>query len=111
MFQAIARQKARQEEEIAAKKHAGKYTASWAELNNPTGKPVTEEDIADALLKRVQWAERFAQTLGPSIDARMVASQALGVDLSDNTRQQIERGSSGVQALTLWLASPEFQRR
>ena len=65
----------------------------------------------DALLKRVQWAERFAQTLGQSVDARMVASQTLGIDLSDNTRQQIERGSSGAQALTLWLASPEFQRR
>lgn len=40
-------------EEIAGKKHAGKYTASWAEMNNPTGKEVTVEDIADAILKRV----------------------------------------------------------
>ncbi len=84
-----------------------------ARAPSPQGWPDRTEDwlSPDALLKRVQWAERFAQTLGQSVDARMVASQALGIDLSDNTRQQIERGSSGVQALTLWLASPEFQRR
>ena len=84
-----------------------------ARAPSPQGWPDRAEDwlSPDALLKRVQWAERFAQTLGQSVDARMVASQALGIDLSDNTRQQIERGSSGVQALTLWLASPEFQRR
>ena len=84
-----------------------------ARAPSPQGWPDRTEDwlSPDALLKRVQWAERFAQTQGRVVDARAVSSQALGADLSDNTRQQIERAASGVQALTLWLASPEFQRR
>ena len=84
-----------------------------ARAPSPQGWPDRSEDwlSPDALAKRVAWAERFAQTQGRSIDARAVSSQALGADLSDNTRQQIERAASGVQALTLWLASPEFQRR
>ena len=84
-----------------------------ARAPSPQGWPDRSEDwlSPDALTKRVAWAERFAQTQGRSIDARAVSSQALGADLSDNTRQQIERAASGVQALTLWLASPEFQRR
>ena len=57
------------------------------------------------------WAERFAQTQGRVVDARSVSSQALGADLSDNTRQKIERAASGVQALTWWFANPEFRRR
>ncbi|MBP6852950.1 MAG: DUF1800 domain-containing protein [Rhodoferax sp.] len=84
-----------------------------ARAPSPQGWPDRTEDwlSPDALLKRVQWAERFAQTQGRVVDARAVSSQALGADLSDNTRQQIERAASGVQALTLWFASPEFQRR
>ena len=84
-----------------------------ARAPSPQGWPDRTEDwlSPDALLKRVQWAERFARVAGRNIDARSIASQALGADLSDNTRQQIERAASGEQALALWLASPEFQRR
>lgn len=39
--------------EVAAKKDAGRYTASWEELQNPTGKQLTAEDIANALVNRV----------------------------------------------------------
>lgn len=39
--------------EIAADKGAGKYTASWDKLENPDGKPVTAEHIADALVNRL----------------------------------------------------------
>jgi len=84
-----------------------------ARAPSPQGWPDRTEDwlSPDALLKRVQWAERFAQTQGRNVDARAMSRQAFGADLSDHTRQQIERASSGVQALTLWLVSPEFQRR
>jgi uncharacterized protein (DUF1800 family) len=84
-----------------------------ARAPSPQGWPDRTEDwlSPDALLKRVQWADRFSQIPGRTHDARVMARQALGADLSDNTRQQIERGSSGAQALALWLASPEFQRR
>lgn len=84
-----------------------------ARAPSPQGWPDRTDDwlSPDALLKRVQWAERFAQTQGRMVDARAVAGQAFGPDLSENTRQQIERSSTGVQALTLWLVSPEFQRR
>jgi len=84
-----------------------------ARAPSPQGWPDRTQDwlSPDALMKRLQWAERFAQTQGRAVDARAVASLAHGPDLSDNTRQQIERASSGVQALTLWLVSPEFQRR
>ena len=84
-----------------------------ARAPSPQGWPDRTEDwlSPDALSKRVQWAERFAQTQGRQVDARTIAQTAWGPDLSENTRQQIERAASGVQALTLWLVSPEFQRR
>jgi uncharacterized protein (DUF1800 family) len=84
-----------------------------ARAPSPQGWPDRSEDwlSPDALLKRVQWADRFAQAYGAAVDARAVSAQAMGADLSENTRQQIERADSGAQALALWLASPEFQRR
>lgn len=84
-----------------------------ARAPSPQGWPDRTEDwlSPDALSKRLQWAERFAQTQGRGVDARALAQNAWGPDLSENTRLQIERAASGVQALTLWLVSPEFQRR
>jgi hypothetical protein len=35
----------------------------------------------------------------------------LGGTLTDHTRVAINHAESGAQALTLWLASPEFMRR
>jgi uncharacterized protein (DUF1800 family) len=84
-----------------------------ARAPSPQGWPDRSEDwlSPDALIKRVQWADRFGQVYGAAVDARVVSAQAMGADLSENTRQQIERADSGAQALSLWLASPEFQRR
>jgi uncharacterized protein (DUF1800 family) len=80
---------------------------------SPQGWPDRSEDwlSPDALLKRVQWAERFAQRHAQAADARALARLALGEDLGESTRLQIERAADGAQALALWLASPEFQRR
>jgi uncharacterized protein (DUF1800 family) len=80
---------------------------------SPQGWPDRSEDwlSPDALFKRVQWAERFGARHADKADARRLARQAMGDDLSDATGQQIERAESNAQALALWLASPEFQRR
>lgn len=80
---------------------------------SPQGWPDRSEDwlSPDALYKRVQWAERFGALHAQQADARLLARLTLGEDLSEGTRLQIERAESGAQALALWLASPEFQRR
>lgn len=80
---------------------------------SPQGWPDRREDwlSPDALYKRVQWAQRFGQQHADLADARQLAPLALGDDLSAATRQQVERAESGAQALSLWLASPEFQQR
>ena len=80
---------------------------------SPQGWPDRAEDwlSPDALLKRVHWAESFAQRYGAGYDARVLARAAFGEDLSSGTSRQIERADSAVQAIALLLASPEFQRR
>jgi uncharacterized protein (DUF1800 family) len=65
----------------------------------------------DALLKRVQWADRFGEANRESADSRNMMRLAFAQDLSTNTAQAIERAESGAQALALALASPEFLRR
>ena len=45
------------------------------------------------------------------VDAVAVASAALGPRLSDRTRQFLSRAESRSEAMTLFLMSPEFQRR
>lgn len=80
---------------------------------SPQGWPDRAQDwlSPDALLKRVQWAERFAEKHGVGGDARTAARLAWGEDLSGATFKQIERADSAAQAMALLLASPEFQRR
>ena len=80
---------------------------------SPQGWPDRMEDwlSPDALLKRVQWADRFAEANSGAADARALARLAWGDDLSTGTLTHIERAESSAQALALTLASPEFQRR
>jgi uncharacterized protein (DUF1800 family) len=80
---------------------------------SPQGWPDrTEEWLSpDALLKRVQWADRFGEAYRESADARALMRLAFADDLSAGTAQAIERAESAAQALTLALASPEFLRR
>jgi uncharacterized protein (DUF1800 family) len=80
---------------------------------SPQGWPDRSEDwlSPDALLKRVQWAERLGELHRERVDARALAPSVWGADLSQNTLQQIQRAESASQALALALASPEFQRR
>ncbi len=80
---------------------------------SPQGWPDRTEDwlAPDALYKRVEWAARFATEHAGLAEARGLAVSSQGPDLGAGTRAEIERADSGAQALALWLASPEFQRR
>ena len=80
---------------------------------SPQGWPDRHDDWLgpDALLKRVEWAMSMGRSASNLADARQLADLAWGPALSTDTRQQIARAESGAQALTLLLASPEFQRR
>ena len=81
------------------------------------GSPAGWDDIAsawagpDALLRRVEAAERMAGRAGDTIDARQLAPRIVTASLSLMTRQAIERAESPGQGLALLLVAPEFLRR
>ena len=80
---------------------------------SPAGWPDTSADWdgSSALLKRIAWADALSQRLGDSRNARDLAAQVLGGTLREDTANAIARAESGAQALTLFMASPEFMRR
>ena len=81
---------------------------------SPAGWPDTASqwDGPDALLKRVEWAAQIGDRSSERRSGPVtLAMQSLGVSLSDRTRTAIGRAASAAQAVTLWLASPEFLRR
>lgn len=84
---------------------------AWA-APSPEGWPDTAADWAgpDALVKRLNWA-KAAGDLAAAVDAVAVAEGALGERLSDRSRQFVARAESRAEAVTLFLMSPEFQRR
>lgn len=65
----------------------------------------------DALMRRVEIAQRLVREVGGSIDARTLAPHILPGTLSMATTQAIARADSGSTALALLLVSPEFLRR
>jgi len=94
--------------------------ATLNELGQPTwrpGSPAGWDDIAqswaapDALVRRVEVAERIAQRAGHRLDARVLAEQLLPGALEGRTRDAIQRAESPQQGLSLLLVSPEFLRR
>lgn len=80
------------------------------------GQPIGYDDIAaswagpDAVLRRVEAAERFASRAGP-IDARALAEKVLPGAVSPATRSALANCESPAQALALLLVAPEFLRR
>ena len=80
---------------------------------SPAGWPDTAEhwDGPDALLKRIEWASAISQRFSARAKPVEVAQAALGRTLTEYTQKAIGRAASSAQALTLLLASPEFQRR
>ncbi|MFM5930428.1 MAG: DUF1800 family protein [Novosphingobium sp.] len=92
---------------------------SLNQLGQPTwrpGSPAGWDDIAaswaapDALLRRVELANRYARLFG-ALDARAMAQNLFPETLSDGTRQAIARADSGQQAMALLFVSPEMLRR
>lgn len=79
---------------------------------SPEGWPDTAADWAgpDALVKRLDWARAVADLTG-MFDPNAVALGALGPRLGERTRLAVARAESRPEALTLFLMSPEFQRR
>lgn len=79
---------------------------------SPEGWPDTAADWAgpDALVKRLNWAKAAGDMAG-DVDAVALADAALGERLTPRTRQFVSRAESRAEAVTLFLMSPEFQRR
>ena len=90
------------------------------ELGQPLwkpGSPAGYDDIADtwaapnALLRRVEMAQRLAAPLGDKLDARTLADKLLLGAISPATLTQISRAESATTGLALLLVCPEFLRR
>jgi uncharacterized protein (DUF1800 family) len=86
-----------------------------APFSAPSPKGWPDETVAwtgaDAILQRVEWASAAGERLGSQSDPVMLAGQALGPLLTQETRTAISRAASPAQGLALLFASPEFQRR
>jgi len=81
------------------------------------GAPAGWDDVAaswcgsDALLRRVEVAQRWAAPLGERLDARALAPRIMPGALGSATADQIARSESPAGAIALMLVSPDFLRR
>jgi uncharacterized protein (DUF1800 family) len=81
------------------------------------GSPAGWDDIAaswaapDALLRRVEFAQRIVAPVGDSLDARALGPRLIPASLNPATAAQIARAESPASALALLLVSPDFLRR
>jgi len=81
------------------------------------GSPAGFDDTAaawlgpDALVRRVEVAQRLAQRADKSIDARQLAPALFPGALTASTLQAVSRADTGPVGLALLLVSPEFLRR
>jgi uncharacterized protein (DUF1800 family) len=79
----------------------------------PAPKGFSDDSAAwyDGLNIRLESANAFAQVVAPDIEPKDVMNVALGPLASEETRLAVARAESKVQALTLLVMAPEFQRR
>jgi len=81
------------------------------------GSPAGYDDIAaswaapDALVRRVEVAQRFAARVGDRLDPRTLGQTLLVGSLSEPTETAVARAESASTAIALLLVSPDFQRR
>jgi uncharacterized protein (DUF1800 family) len=81
------------------------------------GSPAGWDDIGaswaapEALVRRVEVAQRIADRGGSSIDPRSLAEKVLAGSLSEATKTAIARAESPAEGVALLLVSPEFVRR
>jgi uncharacterized protein (DUF1800 family) len=99
---------------------AAQAASLLAQLGQPVwrpGSPAGYGDVdatwaaPDALMRRIEVAQRFAQEAGDAVDARSLAPRLFPGALSEATATAIARAESGGSALALLLVSPEFLRR
>lgn len=81
------------------------------------GSPAGWDDIAaswsgpDAIMRRVEVADRMAEQTMGLVDARIRATELFPGTLSRSTADQIARAESPGQGIALMLVAPEFLRR
>jgi uncharacterized protein (DUF1800 family) len=81
------------------------------------GSPAGYDDLSaswaapDALMRRVELAQRFASAAGHDLDARDLAPRLLPGQVTPATATALAQAESAPTALALLLVSPEFQRR
>jgi len=80
---------------------------------SPEGWPDTAEQWggADALYKRIEWSNTVARLIGSRVDPVALGDEVLGGRFKPESRKAIARAESRVQGMTMFLASPDFQRR
>jgi len=80
---------------------------------SPAGWPDTAAHWggADALYKRIEWANNAARYAYRVANPVEVGNAVLGAAFSDHTRTAVSRAESIVQGTTLLLVSADFQRR
>lgn len=80
---------------------------------SPKGWPEETEAWAapDAIVKRMQWAQGFADLAVQNREPMALAENALGARLTPAAATAIARAESRGEAFALLLMSPEFQRR
>ena len=66
---------------------------------------------ADALYKRIEWANTVARRVGSRVNPIELGQAVLGPAFGAETRKAVARAESFSQGMTLLLASPDFQRR
>jgi uncharacterized protein (DUF1800 family) len=96
------------------------YAATLTLLGQPIwrpGSPAGYDDLSaswaapEALMSRLELAQRFAAQAGGQVDARRLAPQLLPGTLTPATATALAQAESGPTAIALLLVSPEFQRR
>lgn len=80
---------------------------------SPEGWPDTAEQWggADALYKRIEWSNTVARVVGSRVNPVDLGDAVLGSEFNAETRKAVARAESLTQGMTLFLASPDFQRR
>jgi uncharacterized protein (DUF1800 family) len=80
---------------------------------SPAGWPDTAAHWggADALYKRIEWSNTVSRIVGSRVNPVDLGDAILGDAFNPETRKAISRADSLQQGMTLFLASPDFQRR
>lgn len=80
---------------------------------SPDGFSFQNIDLASptAVMKRIEWAQDFAQRLDKTIDPYALAQNLFGTVMQEETAFAIKGAETGTQGIVLLLMSLEFQKR